>query len=181
LLSQIYATGKENVLLNVGAIAVWIFNAILYAIVICLTYYYVVGPTFKDYGLYDMGTVVFIGMIMSLQAKVSFYHHQWAYPHVISMILSMILVYIGYIILSVGVYDYYYVAIVTFGRGLFWFYGFWSMPIFTMFIDWLGYYTRMMFWPTREMLYREMDLLEQEKQEQFAPQNNVRGIEIAKV
>lgn len=143
------------------AIGIWIFNAILYAVILCLTYYYIVGPTFKDYGLYEAGTVVFVGMVLSLQAKVAFYHHQWAYPQIIAMALSIFMMFIGYIILTVGVTDYYYDAIQAYSKGIFWYYACFSGPLFTIFIDWLGYYSQLIFSPTQEMLYSELDREEQ--------------------
>jgi hypothetical protein len=122
----------------------------------------VVGPTFEtDYGLYEAGTIVFVGMILSLQAKVAFYHHQWSYPQILSMLISLFIMFFGYIVLTLGVNDYYYDAIVAYNQPIFWFYGCFSMPLFTMMIDWIGYYTKMFFFPTKEMLYRELDLQEQ--------------------
>jgi len=154
---ETYATGKEDRLLSEKAIGIWIFNAILYAVVLCLTFYYITGPTFKDYGIYEAGTVVFVGMVLSLQAKVAFYHHQWAYPQIIAMVISIIGMFIGYIILTFGVSDYYYDAIQAYGKGIFWYYACFSGPLFTIFIDWIGYYTQLIFWPTQEMLYHELD------------------------
>lgn len=134
----------------------------MYAIVLCLTFYYVVGPTFSDWGLYECGTAVFVGLVLSLQAKVAFYHHQWAWPQILMMFLSLLMMYVGYLILTVGVMDYYYDAIEAYGQGIFWFYACFSVPIFTIFIDWIGYYTRLVFYPTQEMLYRELDIEEEQ-------------------
>jgi hypothetical protein len=146
----------------VKAIGVWIFNAVVYAVILCLTFYYVLQPTFElDYSLYEAGTVVFVGLVLALQAKVAFYHHQWAYPHILAMIISLLFIFIGYIVLTVGVLDYYWVALVTYGLPIFWFYAFFSAPLFCIFIDWIGYYSQLVFLPTEEMLYRELDLQEQ--------------------
>ncbi len=96
-------------------------------------------------------------MVLSLQAKVAFYHHQWAYPQITAMVISIIGMFLGYIILTVGVSDYYYDAIQAYGKGIFWYYACFSGPLFTIFIDWIGYYTQLIFWPTQEMLYHELD------------------------
>jgi len=68
----VYSTGTDNVYLKPLALGMWILNAIYYAVLICLVYFYVVGPTFEAWGLYEMGTTVFFGMCLALQAKVKF-------------------------------------------------------------------------------------------------------------
>jgi magnesium-transporting ATPase (P-type) len=159
---QTYATGKEDRLIDIVAIGTWIFNAVIYAIVICLISYYTLASTFtQDWGLYEAGTLVFVGLVLSLQAKVAFLHHQWAWPHVLIMFISLLMMYIGYIILTVGEYDYYYDAIMAYSTGIFWFFGCFSIPLFAIMIDWVGYYTRLIFYPTQEMLYRELDIEEE--------------------
>lgn len=153
---QVYLTGKSNKLLKLQAIAVWIFNAVVYAVVISLLFFLSAAPTFNTYGIYEAGTVIFVGLCNTLQMKVAFFHHQWAYPNVAVMIISVGGMLIYFLIIAVTTYEYYYIANDVYELGMFWFYGFFSVPIFTVFIDWIGYYCYMFFWPTTEMLYRDV-------------------------
>ena len=160
--TQTYATGRTNVYLHVGAIALWIFNALLYATVICLLFYYVVQSSFEDYSLFSMGTTVFVGACNSLQLKVMFLHHQWSALQVFIMFLSIggMLAYLAIISqFSVNLYEYYETGYALLSENpLFWFYGFFTVPAFVVFIDIFGYDLYFFFRPTREMLYREVEL-----------------------
>lgn len=155
---QTYSTGKTNSLLTTEAIMVWIFNAIMYAIVLCLTFYNVVAPTFEDMGLYVAGTTVFVGLCMALQLKVAFFHHQWAYPQVTVMFISILGMFLYFLVIAQSTDDYYYVSNVTYEQGIFWFFGFFSAPLFVIYIDVIGHFLKYFFLPTREMLYRECEL-----------------------
>mmetsp|Transcript_11491 Transcript_11491/g.18844 ORF Transcript_11491/g.18844 Transcript_11491/m.18844 type:complete len:1109 (-) Transcript_11491:1128-4454(-) len=154
---QTYATGRTNVSLSTSAIMVWILNACLYAIVICLISYYALEQSFHDYGLYSMGTVVFVGMVMALQAKVAFFHHQWAWPHVLAMAISVGGMFIYDIVVAVTYADYWYVAQTMFDTPLFWLFGFFFIPLVVILIDVIGYYGQLVFMPTNEQLYRELE------------------------
>jgi hypothetical protein len=154
---QTYSTGRTNVALTTSALGVWILNAILYAIMICLIFYYAVAPTFEEMGLYVAGTTFFVGLCMSLQAKVAFFHHQWAWPQVLMMVISIVGMFLYFLMISASFNDYYYVAQTVYSSGIFWLFGMFFMPIVAIYIDWIGYYCKMLFWPTREMLYREFE------------------------
>ncbi len=157
---QTYSTGRTNSLLNIGAISKWIFNAMLYSMVICLIAYNVTMRTFEAYGLYEAGTTVFVGLCMALQLKVAFFHHQWSYIHILSMAISVggMFVYFLVIASSSGSEVYYKVANYVYGDGLFWFYGFFSIPLFAVLIDVVGYNFYVFMRPTPEILFREMEL-----------------------
>ena len=152
-----YSTGRENVALNVKAISIWILNAILYAVVLCLIFYYAMGPTFYDYGVYPAGTVVFVGMVNALQAKVAFFHHQWAWPQILVMAISWVGLIVYLLVASYSLPDYYYVAEWVYGQGVFWMMSYFLVPILVVYIDVLGYYGRLLFVPTAEMLFREVE------------------------
>lgn len=154
--------------LTTTALAIWILNAILYAIMVCLIFYYAVAPTFEDEGLYVAGTTVFVGLCMSLQAKVAFFHHQWAWPQILVMTISVVGMFLYFVMIAVSFSDYYYVAHHVYGSGIFWLFGVFFMPIVAIFIDWIGYYGKMITFPTAEMLYREM-----EHEEEFNSLNNL--------
>lgn len=143
--------------LTTTALLIWILNAILYAIMVCLIFYYAVAQTFEDMGLYVAGTTVFVGLCMSLQAKVAFFHHQWAWPQTLVMAISVLGMFLYFLMISASFNDYYYVAEKVYSSGIFWLFGFFFMPIVAIFIDWIGYYGKMLLMPTQEMLYREFE------------------------
>lgn len=152
-----YITGQRNVYLRPASLAMWILNAIEYAVVICLVFYYVTYRTFMYDGLYVSGTTVFTGLVMALQAKVAFLHHQWAYPQIVAMCISVFCLLIYYLIISSSSDDYWYVGTYTMGQGIFWYYGMFSVPLIAVFIDVLGYCFYLFFRPTPEMVFREME------------------------
>jgi hypothetical protein len=157
ILYQTYSTGQSNVLLKMSTVALWIVNAILYAIVICLTYYIAVAPTFRDMSLYVTGTTVFSGLCLALQCKVAFFHHQWSYPHVFVMFLSLLGMFTAFLLFGVSVDDYYYVSQMTYREGIYWFFGCFSVPLFVAMIDVVSYYGSYFFMPTAEMVYHEIE------------------------
>jgi hypothetical protein len=117
----------------------------------------------------------YTGLCMALQAKVAFLHHQWAYPNVldlisiyfyllinnlfqvVSMAISVFGMLIYYVIVSVSVDDYWYVGQTTMNQGIFWFYGMFSVPLFAVFVDWIGFFIYVFFWPSKETLFREIE------------------------
>lgn len=154
---QVYATGRSNVYLRIESIATWIFNAILYAIVICLVYYYAVAQSFQDWSLYEFGTAVYTGLLLSLQLKVGFLHHQWNWVHTLSMAVSVGGMFIMFPVCSDIFSDYIYISSYVYDQPLYWLFGVFSMPVFTILIDMVGHYGRLLVWPTQEMLYREIE------------------------
>ena len=116
--------------LSVSRICIWIGNACLYAVVICVLFYLAGYPSFYDEYLYVAGTIVYTGLCNALQAKVIFLHHHWAYPQVASMIISVVGMLLYYLVISSSTDDYYGVAEQTLSLALFWFYGMFSVPFF---------------------------------------------------
>ncbi len=155
---QTYSTGRTNSQLNVVAIARWIFNAVIYSIVLCLLSYYVCVPTFEELGIYEAGTIVFVALCMALQAKVAFFHHQWSYIHVTSMAISVGGMFLYFLAIASSTDDYWYVAQAIYSYGIFWFFGMFSIPLFVVLIDVVGYNFYVFFRPTQEILMREMEL-----------------------
>lgn len=139
----------------------WISNAGLYAVVICLLGYLVLGPSFLTYDLYGMGIGVYIALCQSLQGKVAFLHHQWSTPHYIAMAISvfgMLLFLYGLSSVSDSVSGgYYYEATWLFQQALFWFFCFFSIALIAVLIDLVGHSVHLFFFPTSEMLYREAE------------------------
>ena len=144
-------------MLKVSSICLWIWNAILYAVVICVLFFLAGYPSFYDQYIYVTGTIVYTGLCNALQCKVIFFHHQWAYPQVCSILISVVGMLLYYLLVSNSTDDYYGVAEQTFELPLFWFYGMFSVPFFTVLIDPIGYYLYMFFWPTKEILYHEIE------------------------
>ncbi len=154
---EVYASGRNDVLLNFRAIGRWIWNAILYAIIISLISFNVLWPTFSYMGLYEAGTIVFTGLCMALQAKVAFLHHQWARPNVLVMALSVGGMLCGFLMISATTDAFYYVAQHDYGLAVYWFFGFFTIPLVSVMIDMIGYDLYMFFSPTQEMMYREIE------------------------
>jgi Phospholipid-translocating P-type ATPase C-terminal len=130
--------------------------------VICLLFYYSAQKSFEQSALFEMGTTVFVGACNSLQFKVAFLHHQWSYVQIFLMLLSVggMLAYFGIISkFPVNLYEYYDTGYYLLRESkLFWFYGFFTVPVFVIFIDVLGYDMYYFFWPSKETLYREIEL-----------------------
>jgi hypothetical protein len=156
-----YSTGRKNVYLDTAAVLSWILNAWVYAIVICMIYYYALYPSYQSYGLFEFGTSVFMGLFLSLQAKVAFLHHQWAYPHAIIMFISIGGLFLFLYVLSLSSdYDsggYYGIASYLYGDSLFWWFSVFTVPIIVILIDALSYLIYFFFFPTDEMKFREID------------------------
>jgi magnesium-transporting ATPase (P-type) len=155
---QVYSTGRTNVLLNVASICQWIFNAMVYAVVVCLMSYNVLFPSFYYMGLYTAGTIVMIGLVLSLQCKVAFFHNQWSYPQINSMLFSFFAMYLYYMLIAVAVNDYYGEATMAYAEPVLWLWSLLTVPLTTIFIDWAAYFARYCLCPTQEMLFREFEL-----------------------
>mmetsp|Transcript_15593 Transcript_15593/g.14932 ORF Transcript_15593/g.14932 Transcript_15593/m.14932 type:complete len:1139 (-) Transcript_15593:763-4179(-) len=125
---ETYATGRTNVYLNNTAIGCWIFNALIFATVICLLFYLACNDSFEFYGLFSMGTMVFTGAVNALQLKVILLHHQWSKIQVFIMFLSVggMLAYFAIIsLLPVSLYEYFDIGLsLLSSNNLYWFYGF---------------------------------------------------------
>jgi hypothetical protein len=108
--------------------------------------------------LYDMGTVVFTGLVLSLQGKVAFMSHQWAFPQVLSMVISVGAMYGYFVGTSYLTWAYYEKVVPLYNTGAYWFFSLLSVPVFTVvLVDVLWYSLALVFAPTAEMLMREIE------------------------
>lgn len=157
-----YSTGRKNVYLNMFAILGWIVNAWIYATIICLVYYYALEPSYQSYGLFEFGTSVFTAMAMGLQAKVAFLHHQWAWPQITVMFVSIVAMFIFFEILSASnnysTSGYYFVTDFLYQDALFWWFAVFTTPLMLLLLDMFCHLIYLFFFPTEEMKYREIDL-----------------------
>jgi magnesium-transporting ATPase (P-type) len=154
---EVYVTGRNNVYLTMVNICGWIFNAVVYSVVICLLFYYAANPSFLHYGLYGMGTTVFVGTLNALQWKVAYLFHQWDWIKLFLLILSIFGGLAYFTIISLTLYEYYGETTRLYDSALFWLYGFFAVPFFVIFIDVATYNFYMFFFPTEEMLFREVE------------------------
>eukprot|EP01032_Pedospumella_encystans_P015770 gene15770-18021_t len=152
-LPQTYSTGRTNVLLNIGSILQWIGNAMMYAVVVCLMSYNVLFPTFYFLDLYTAGTIVMIGLVIALQFKVMFFHHQWSSYQIHSMLFSFYAMFLFYMLIAASVDDYWNYAIMTYNEPITWLWGLFTVPFTAVFIDWFAYFSRYFLFPTQEMIY----------------------------
>jgi len=155
-----YITGKSNTYLKPLAVVGWIINAVLYAVLLCLLFYLTCKETFRFMSLYEMGTTLFMGLVMALQGKIAFMHHQWTKPQVNVQIATFFFLMVWFLALSTVVEDFLGVAHELYMQGMFWFYGFWSAPFFCTLIDVVAYYLEQAFFPSREMIMREAEYKE---------------------
>lgn len=150
-------------------------NAMVYAVIFCLLVYLVGWDTFYDWGVFDCGTVIFTALCNTLQMKVAFYHHQWAWPHVLVMVISVAGMLLYFLIIAASTWEYYYIANHVYLQGFFWFFAFFTVPLFTVYIDWMIYYTRLMFKPKYQMLYEEAEMMVRTNQLLLVNEDNEEG------
>lgn len=129
----------------------------VYAVVVCLMYYNILYPSFYYMGLYTAGTIVMIGLVLALQCKVMFFHHEWAYPQVASMAFSVFAMFLYYMLIAASVNAYWNEAIMAYMEKLLWLWSLLTVPLVAVFIDWVAYFVRFLWFPTREMLFREFE------------------------
>mmetsp|Transcript_19623 Transcript_19623/g.28222 ORF Transcript_19623/g.28222 Transcript_19623/m.28222 type:complete len:318 (+) Transcript_19623:78-1031(+) len=178
---QVYKTGLENVHLNMRTVGAWILNASLYAVVFCLLWFVAVYPSFLTYSVYEMGTTIYVGLVFAMHLKVSFMHHIWNQIHVWSMAISVGGLFLFLYVLnslSDDNYDIYYTVNKLYSTDLFWFFGFFSVPIFCVLIDVITHSCRVVFWPTNEQLYREAESSWNQGNAHLLPNSNEMGIEV---
>ena len=158
---QTYASGKNNVYLSGSVVLGWMANAISYALILNAIFYYALAPTFATYGIYQFGTIAFTGLVMAMQMKLIFMHHQWAYPQFGLMSISIVGMFFFYWVVQYWTFDTFYGSInYLYGNSIFWVYGMITVPIIIAVFEAIVYYGRMFFSPSQEMLYREVNLKE---------------------
>ncbi len=156
---QTYRSGRFNTFLSGSTVLGWVLNAICYGVLLCAIFYYACKNTFSTYGLYDMGTIAYTGLVMAMQLKMVFMHHQWAYPQVTLMSLSIGGMFFFYYTVQYWTYDTFYGAVAAlYGNPMFWFFGMFTVPFVVLMFEALTYYIPMFFNPNDEMLYRELML-----------------------
>lgn len=155
---QVYSTGLNNTILNMRGVGLWIWNAVLFAVVFCLFFFMALKPSYHDYSLYEMGTMVYVALVLSLQLKVLFIHNLYNWIHVTAMFISLGGLFLVLVILSNDTeysYDLYYVAQKLYGDGFFWFFGVFSIPLFMFLIDIVGQSAYVFVFPTEQLHFRE--------------------------
>ena len=155
---QTYNTGKSNVHLSSGSVLSWVINAICYAVILCSLYYYACRSTFETYGIYDFGTIAFTGLVMAMQFKMMFMHHQWAYPQVTFMVMSIFGMFFFYWVVQYWTYDTFFGTVSKlYGNPMFWVFGIFTSVFVVGLFEALSFYVLMFFKPTTEMEYRELE------------------------
>ena len=106
----------------------------------------------------EMGTVVYVGLVLSLQMKVAFLHHVWNKIHVISMAISIIGLFLALLVInsSTSEYDYYGVVVFDYTQGIFWFFGCFSIPLILSLIDFTVASFTIEIKPSPETIFREI-------------------------
>ena len=158
---QMYSTSKNNVYLNFFAILGWILNACVYGVILNLLYYYAMSLTAQDEALYFFGTGMFVGIFLSLQAKLAFLHHQmnWVQGAVIMLSIGVLFGYLAVLSISsnYGTSGYHGVATHVYENPLFWLFSCFTVPLILLLVDLTTYFIQMFFLPTDEIKFREID------------------------
>jgi hypothetical protein len=131
-------------------------NAVVFAIIICLLFYYAGYQSFSTLGVFGLGTTVYVGTCNALQWKVAYLFHQFDWIKVFLLVLSIFGGLAYFAIIAVSLWEYYYEAHQLYYTGFFWLYGFFAVPFFVIFLDVLVYQVYFFIAPTKEMLYREV-------------------------
>jgi len=160
---ETYSTGRLNSLLTPKKLFLWMLNAVFFAVFICLISYNVLSATFVDLSLFEVGTLVFFMLVHSMQCKVAFLHHQWNVLNVAGMVISLGGLFLVMFYISENMSDeftegYLGVAPALCSLNIFWLFGVFSIPLFVVLIDLIGYSLYMFFEPTDEMKFRELEL-----------------------
>jgi magnesium-transporting ATPase (P-type) len=153
----VYKTGFTNSQLDKLTVGLWILNACVFSAIFCMMFFLVLEPTFEAFDLFEMGTVIYIGLVLSLQLKVSFLHQVWNYIHVLAMAISVVGIFVVIYIISLSIdqYDYYGVVGAVYSRAIFWFFGVFSIPLTCVLIDFTAYSLALFFFPPDEAVFRE--------------------------
>ena len=145
-------------MLSLPAIAKWVVNAVVWSILLCLVFFNVCSPTYRNFSIFEMGTMIYFGLVLSLQLKIGFIHYMWNKVHVWSMFISVAALFLVVFILnesSTFAYDYFGVVNYTYGYGIFWFWGVFTAPLMLLLLDFIGQAYYVVFAPTDEGVFRE--------------------------
>ena len=159
-----YGTGRTFSMLNTGVILGSIFNACIYGTVISSIVFMALEMTFVDYGLFEIGTLLFFAVLNSMQTKVSMMLHQWNFLHISFMIISVggtFLVCL-YVSMSINVskegFEYYHVLQWSLQQGIFWIAAHLLIPVTCILTDFLVHACKMFFLADNQMILRENEL-----------------------
>jgi phospholipid-translocating P-type ATPase (flippase) len=159
---QVYSTGLTNSQLDIKVVIMWIWNAALYALLLCTLVFTVMNPTFQEHDLYLMGTMIYVSLICSMHMKVIFIHHTINSVHFWSMFISVsgifLFLWVNNLFNNMELstdYDLYFIVNKMYEEKVFWFFNVFSIPLIMILIDLIGYSFYVVFRPTREMLYTE--------------------------
>ena len=159
---QVYSTGLTNALLDIKVVRMWIWNAILYALLLSSLVFIVMEPTYEEHDLYSMGTGIYVSLVMSMHLKVLFFHHTFNQVHFWSMFISVgglfLFLYLNNLLDNMESsidYDLYNIVNKMYSEKVFWFYNVFSIPLIMILIDLIGHSLYVVIRPTREILYKE--------------------------
>ena len=160
---QVYSTGRLNSQLNIYNVIYWVFNSVIYAVVLCLIMYYVMDLTLINYGIFEFGTFVIGGLVYALTAKVMFYHHKFNYVNVFGLVISLGGT-LGYFLLLDKISfwltngTYWHVAIWLYQQGAFWFFSLFTVSIVCVMIDFILHSVQYHVAPSEEMHFKAFEL-----------------------
>ena len=158
---QMYSTSQRNVYLNFFAILGWILNACVYGVVLCLLYYYAMNSSAQEEALYFFGTGMYVGVFLSLQAKLAFLHHQmtWVQGAVILLSIGALFGFLEVLSISsnYGTEGYYGIATHVYENPLFWLFSCFTVPLILLLVDLTTYFLQVFFLPSDEIKFREID------------------------
>ena len=182
---SMYGSGKQNIMLSKRRIFMWITNACVMGIVISLMCYVAMRDTALYYDFWAFGTFVFVALVNSMQAKVAFMHHQWNYINVFGLLISVGGTLLIVLILSTWGWEPLYMLedIMFIGSGQwllgqseFWLYAFFTIPLMVLLVDYSSHSVRYMFFPTPEMVSKDMEVknvIDEDEKRFFKPVRNV--------
>jgi magnesium-transporting ATPase (P-type) len=98
---SMYGSGKQNIMLSKRRIFLWISNACMMGVVLCLLSFVALDATFEYYDFWTAGTFVFVALVNAMHAKMAFMHHQWNWINVFGMVLSVFGTIVVVLVLSV--------------------------------------------------------------------------------
>ena len=181
-----YSTGRENVELRSRVVVGWILNSVAYAGCLCAFGYVMLKDTSLNYGLYTIGTIVYMAMVHALQLKVAFLHHQWNYINVFAMLISLIGTFTVMYMINTYPFmspDYFGVVdnLITEEARVFFFMGCITIPMFTALFDFIIYAYKKFFEPTDEMIFREIELKQKQNDQVTKKHLKSAGIEYSDI
>lgn len=176
---EMYGSGKQNIMLSKRRIFMWITNAVIMGVLICLLTFQSMERTFLEYDLWAMGTLIFVALVNSMHAKMAFMHHQWTYINATAMGFSVgSTLFVAWFLSAYGSQinmtwpDYDGTVEWLYARGEFWVQSFFFIPLCVGMVDFVSHSVRYNFFPDALILSHDMehsDIIEREQQEFFDP------------